>query len=154
MIDYKQMFINLLSVLHIDRYVNKDRTTNQARTRRDREEEQEHRTSKRSPVQAGIDRCAIRQEEHRRTDSVSIQSLFRQLHEKGSHGKHGKGKGSTQEHDARRKGSIEEAEGTRIKGTRSIIPSFLFSYNFFLLIQSIDDICMQINPLLIGALLH
>lgn len=33
-----------------------------------------------------------------------------------------------------------------------ILPSFLFSNNVIVLLQSIDDICFQINPILLGAL--
>lgn len=42
-----------------------------------------------------------------------------------------------------------DTEGTR----KLVLPSFLFSNNTILLLQSIDEFCFQINPTLFGALI-
>lgn len=119
-------FINLLLSNTIDVY--KNRTVN-------RTEAKGNRTTKRICIQTGIDRCAIRQEEHRGNRSNCKQSVLRQLHEEEASRKLAEG--------TSREG---QAEGTGT--TRLILPSFLFSYNAMLILQSIDDICMHVNPIL------
>lgn len=87
----------------------------------------------------GCDRRIAEQEAHERRGIHCIQGVYLRLRKGYAPRKPDKGT------------CIEEGQGN----TRIIsIPSFLFSYSFIQVLQSIDDICMQINPYLLSYLLQ
>lgn len=130
MID-KQMFINLYhSIITNDSSSNRKTNTD---TEGDCTKDAGNRALEDKRTNEGHRRCACKQEAHKgRTCSrmSCIRARFRQVRETVKH--------SEGSQDSRRQGRI----------SCLTLPPFLFSFQSIQILQSIDDICAQINPIL------
>jgi len=132
-------FINLLSVIHLDKYVKQDRTNYKAKTGRDRA----HTCNL---ISARYHRCAPEQKAHRRGTIRSMRCLLRKFRAKDAPSQFRQG---TQSQES----TVNRCTSRTI--TASIISHpFFFSFTFLQLLQSLDDICAQINPMLWSMIIN
>ena len=135
-------FNNLLSLLHLDNYVSKsNRTNHKTKDGRDR-------AHKGYSVHTGYHRCPTEQKAHGRGIIRSLSCFLCKLREENETGEPREGS----QRESTEKGNWPEHTSKLILPL-SFSP-FFTSYQFTIILQALDDICLQINPMLWSVLIN